>query len=227
MTLPTNVFNTPRDKTQVSTSVDHRGEGIPRQQLSPSTALVPERSLPSWVKEQMHQWGEPFCLPEWDDDEDVDEENDVDTYRSSHGWKGRDLCHSKSSPVRISHYAIQYADGGVGTTLTGIAHFTTQAESHAGYCHGGSMTSVMDDIVGWTAFHVTGSCLAWSGFTAQINVSLKQPIAVGTCLKIVGKVVGWEGRKVWVDASLLDVQEDDNESIHCTAEGLVILKRGH
>jgi predicted thioesterase len=85
----------------------------------------------------------------------------------------------------------------------------------------------MDDIIGWTAFHVTGRCIAWSGFTAQINVSLKRPIAVGSYLKIVGKVVRCEGRKVWVDASLLDVQEDDDESIHCMAEGLVILKRGH
>ncbi|KAL7513287.1 hypothetical protein ACHAXN_010379 [Cyclotella atomus] len=173
----------------------------------------------------MHSWGQPFCLPEWDDDDEAIDEEHVGSYRINNGWKGSDLCHSKSSPVRISHYAIQYTSTGIGTTLTGIAHFTAAAESHAGYCHGGSMTSVMDDIIGWTAFHVTGQCLAWGGFTAQINVSLKTPIAVGSVLKIVGKIVKWERRKVWIEASLVAVEDDGSEVEHCTSEGLVIMKK--
>ena len=86
------------------------------------------------------------------------------------------------------------------------------------------MTSVMDDVIGWTAFHATGRCLPWSGFTAQINVSLKRPISLGSVLKIVGKIVKRERRKVWVDASLVAMGEDESEIEHCTAEGLVILK---
>ena len=115
----------------------------------------------------------------------------------------------------------------MGTTLTGLVHFTKNAESHAGYCHGGSMTSVMDDIIGWTAFLVTGQCIPWSGFTAQVNVSLKRPIAVGTYLKVVGKIQKFEGRKVWIHAELLLVGDGNNKDdiLHCTAEGLVILKR--
>ena len=88
------------------------------------------------------------------------------------------------------------------------------------------MTSVMDDIIGWTAFHVTGQCVPWSGFTAQINVSLKSPIAVGSILKVVGRIVKWERRKVWVEACLVAVQDDGSELEHCTSEGLVILKKG-
>eukprot|EP00956_Cyclotella_meneghiniana_P022080 scaffold41100_cov57-Cyclotella_meneghiniana.AAC.3 len=162
------------------------------------TALVHNRTIPSWVKEQMHLWGERFCFPEWDDDEDANDDCDLENYRFDYGWKGKDLCHSKTSPVRISHYAIQYTDTGVGTTLTGITHFTSHAESHAGYCHGGSMTC---------------NCL-------------KKPIAVGSILKIVGKIVKCDRRKVWVDACLVAVAEDDESEIeHCTAEGLVILKK--
>ena len=129
--------------------------------------------------------------------------------------------------LRISHYAVQYEESGIGTTLTGLVHFTSNAESHAGFCHGGSMTSVMDDVIGWTAFHATGKCLPWSGFTAQVNVSLNRPVAVGSYLKVVGKIVKRERRKVWIHSELL-VGEDcggEDRIVHCTAEGLVILKR--
>jgi hypothetical protein len=63
--------------------------------------------------------------------------------------------------------------GGVGTTLRGIVHFTSAAESHKGLCHGGAMCSVFDDIIGWTAFSVTGVCIPWSGYTVEVNTRLK------------------------------------------------------
>lgn len=210
---------------------------------------VEKRVLPSWVAHQIEFWGERVCLPEWDEDEKilVDDINDgggdhdggiaANNYRSNNGWKGADLCHSISSPVRISHYCVQYQNsnggnsvsnsegGGVGTTLTGVAHFTKNAESHSNYCHGGSMTSTMDDVIGWTAFHVTGECKPWSGFTAQVNVSLKRPIPVGSYLKIVGVVTKTERRKVWIESRLVGGGEHDAELVYCTAEGLVILKK--
>lgn len=185
---------------------------------------------------QIEDWGERLSLPEWDADEKISlEEHDDDNqndflcsdrgYRQNNGWTGTDLCHSSTSPVRISHYAIQYKDnnGGVGTTLTGVAHFTPNAESHSGYCHGGSMTSVMDDVIGWTAFHVTGKCIPWSGFTAQVNVSLRRPIPVGSYLKVVGEITKVEGRKVWISSCIVCGNDDDQ--VYCTAEGLVILKK--
>eukprot|EP00579_Thalassiosira_antarctica_P002091 CAMPEP_0201873298 /NCGR_PEP_ID=MMETSP0902-20130614/5845_1 /ASSEMBLY_ACC=CAM_ASM_000551 /TAXON_ID=420261 /ORGANISM="Thalassiosira antarctica, Strain CCMP982" /LENGTH=251 /DNA_ID=CAMNT_0048399861 /DNA_START=93 /DNA_END=848 /DNA_ORIENTATION=- len=196
-----------------------------------------KRELPSWVNEQLPHWGERICVPEWDHDENLDDEegvsdsdkcgeDEIDGYRSKNGWKGTDLCHSRKSPVRISHYGVQYKEGGVGTTLTGVVEFTNNAESHAGFCHGGSMTSVMDDVIGWTAFHVTGACVPWSGFTAQVNVSLKRPIAVGSYLKVIGKIIKWEGRKVSIHAQLLVGEDNEGvDIVHCTAEGLVVLKR--
>ncbi len=92
------------------------------------------------------------------------------------------------------------------------------------------MTSVMDDIIGWTAFHATGRCIPWSGFTAQINVTLKRPISVGSYLKIMGTIMKREGRKIWVHAQLsvggcCESEGEDAEVVHCTAEGLAILKR--
>jgi hypothetical protein len=91
------------------------------------------------------------------------------------------------------------------------------------------MTSVMDDVVGWTAFHVTGRCIPWSGYTAQVNVALRRPVNVGSYLTIRGTVVKWEGRKVWIHSKLLSREDGDDgkdeEYVHCTAEGLVILMK--
>lgn len=53
----------------------------------PSNALVTQRTLPPWVKEQIHLWGKRFCLPEWDDDDDVDDEKIVESYRFENEWK--------------------------------------------------------------------------------------------------------------------------------------------
>jgi len=189
-----------------------------------------------------------------DDDENVDSKNAIDNkddkvskYRLSNGWLGNDLMHSKSSPVRILEYRLFYNEelkGGEGdgtstinvngdgeenkcsTTLTGIVHFTKNAESHPKHCHGGSMTSIMDDVIGWTGFCVSGEVKPWSGYTVQVNTTLKKIVKVGMILKIVGKVVKIERRKVWVEAVLIDPQcEEGDDSIHAKAEGLVILKK--
>lgn len=201
----------------------------------PLGCTLPKRTLPPWVAHQIDDWGERVSLPEWDADEKLTLEGDDgttgddfcsgDDYRQNNGWKGTDLCHSATSPVRISHYAVQYNDskGGVGTKLTGVAHFTQKAESHSGYCHGGSMTSVMDDVIGWTSFFNSGECVPWSGYTAQVNVSLRRPIPVGSYLKIVGEITKMEGRKVWISSCL--VCGNDDSQVYCTAEGLTILKK--
>ena len=93
------------------------------------------------------------------------------------------------------------------------------------------MTSAIDDVIGWTAFHANGICVPWSGHTVQVNVALKRPIVVGSYLTIVGEIVKFEGRKVWVHAKLLANKTTDGEGdvgeeeLHCDAEGLVILKK--
>ena len=34
------------------------------------------------------------------------------------------------------------------------------------------MTAIMDDVIGWTGFCVTGACIPWCGFTVQVRVPL-------------------------------------------------------
>lgn len=180
--------------------------------------------LPQWAED--HDWGEPLVVPEWDD---------VDSFRQKGGWQGRDLVHDRQSPVRILEYFVQWGNGdgiagskgGVGTVLTGIAHFTKRAESHRGFCHGGSMCSLMDDVVGWAGFLTSGVCRPWSGFTVQINTGLKKPIRVDSFLVLRATITKIERRKVSIRAELIDPEaEEENNGVHAVCEGLVVLNRG-
>mmetsp|Transcript_14988 Transcript_14988/g.28203 ORF Transcript_14988/g.28203 Transcript_14988/m.28203 type:complete len:252 (+) Transcript_14988:166-921(+) len=168
----------------------------------------------------------------------------VHSYRQNHGWKGCDLVHSISSPVRVLEYRVKYANQtrGEGTTLTGLVHFTNMAESHRGYCHGGSMCSIMDDVIGWVGFCATGQCIPWSGFTVQVNTNMMKPVKVGQILMVRATIVKIERRKVYSIAEIVDPEvecetdttkhkdgtQDDSkkECVHARAEGLVILNRG-
>ena len=205
-------------------------------------------SLPDWAREgktQGSSWGEPLQVLEWQDD--------GGHYRNNNGWKGRDLIHDRNSAVRVVEYFVKYGPGithpeessskgttdtkptiryknfvkgGVGTTLTGIVHFTKRAESHKGYCHGGSMCSIMDDVIGWVGFLVTGECLPWSGFTVQINSKLQRPVHVDSILLVQAEITKVERRKVSIEAVIKDPKDPNDKCIHATAEGLVVVNRG-
>ena len=146
------------------------------------------------------------------------------------------MIHGKNAAVRVLDYFVEYgngdglqgyASGGIGTKLTGVVYYSPRAESHKGYCHGGSMCSLMDDIIGWCGFVTTGKCVPWSGYTVQINTALRQPIKVGSFLVASATITKIERRKVWIQASLFDPEaEGDSNVIHAEGDGLVILNAG-
>jgi len=207
--------------------------------------------LPEWVAKHEGSWGEVLEVDEWKEEADESGQGTLSehAYRQKHGWQGRDLVHDVHSPVRIVDYYVRYGTaepltgmsrGGVGTRLTGLVHFTKRAESHQGLCHGGSMTSVMDDVIGWVAFLVTGQCRPWTGYTVQVNTSLKRPISVDSFLLVQASIVQVVRRKVSVEATIYDPQEtssgDENDAngatispnaLYATAEGLVVMNRDH
>mmetsp|Transcript_12220 Transcript_12220/g.28663 ORF Transcript_12220/g.28663 Transcript_12220/m.28663 type:complete len:243 (+) Transcript_12220:66-794(+) len=203
--------------------------------------------LPDWVRAGCADWGELLKVAEWQDD--------GGEFRGNNGWKGSDLVHDRNSPVRVLDYYVRYGPGinvargdddgtattvyknfsrgGVGTTLTGIVHFTRRAESHKGYCHGGSMCSIMDDVIGWVGFLVTGDCVPWSGYTVQVNSKLQKPVRVDSVLMVQAKITSVERRKVSIEAVISDPSEQQsvpgghrNPSVHATASGLVVVNRG-
>lgn len=175
--------------------------------------------MPSWVDRR--SYGQELKVAEWE----------LMDYRQKNGWKGRDMVHDEDAPVRIHQYFVKYGNGigdlergGEGTALTGIVYFSPKAESHRGLCHGGSMTAVMDDVVGWVAFLASGTCQPWSGYTVQINTSLRKAIPVDSWLLVSGTITKVEGRKVSVIGKIFDPANAD--LVHAEVEGLVILNPG-
>ena len=142
------------------------------------------------------------------------------------GWMGTDYAHnSEGRAVFISGYALGKTAKG-HAKLIGAVHFGQDAESHKGLCHGGTMCTVMDDVIGWAGFCVSGRCIPWSGFTVQVNTALQAPVAVGSWLRVEGSIYEVERRKVRVRASLKTPSEAAQpEVVHCTAEGLFVVKK--
>ncbi|KAJ1403915.1 hypothetical protein B484DRAFT_457449 [Ochromonadaceae sp. CCMP2298] len=171
---------------------------------------------------------------------DVQEWKD-ESWRSADSFKGRDLCHGRAAAVRVLDYVVLpatetkhmdvYGEFGEVTAvsseaalypqLVGPAYFTPRAESHRGLCHGGAFCSVMDDAVLWLGFCVSGSVIPWSGFTVQINTSLKLSVPVGSVLKLESWVRKREGRrKFWIDARLSDAETG---AVYSEAQGLFLV----
>jgi acyl-coenzyme A thioesterase PaaI-like protein len=134
--------------------------------------------------------------------------------------------HSPTSHVRIFDYILSHdpstdASPVSDLIITSLVHFTSSAESHKGLCHGGTMCAVMDDVIGWTGFCESGHCLPWSGYTVQVDTSLKKAIPVGSLLKVEGWVERREGkRKIHIKARLSD--EEGTE--YATGSGLFLKK---
>lgn len=104
-----------------------------------AAAAPADAQLPSWaswmVESPDHQ---RVLMREWEDS----------SWRRRSGWQGEDLIHGRNSAVRVLAYYWCAKE----QTLRGVVRFNTGAESHRGICHGGAMTSVLDDVLGHTCF---------------------------------------------------------------------------
>ena len=147
---------------------------------------------------------------EWEDD----------AWRAAAGWRGRDLIHD---PRGEGVVARAYFWDAAREALAGVVSFGPRAESHRGLCHGGAMTSLMDDVCGHACF-LAGNA-PWCGATVQVNCKLTKPVRVGDVLRVDGRVARREesksgsGRaKLFVSARL--VGEDG--SVYAELDGVSI-----
>lgn len=133
--------------------------------------------------------------------------------------KYQEVSHIKGEDNSIAETGSQASE--TFPTLIGLAYFSRTAESHRGLCHGGSFCALMDDVIGWMGFCVSGKVKPWSGYTVQINTALCKAVKVGSIMRLEAWVTKKEGsRKHWINAKLWD---PDTGVIHCKAEGLFLL----
>ena len=71
--------------------------------------------------------------------------------------------------------------------------FTPQRghEGYDGTVHGGILTALLDETMGWAIFHQG----IW-GVTARINVTFRQPVAIGEDLRVIGEIARDRGRLI-------------------------------
>ena len=136
---------------------------------------------PAWLQPYFSDTSQRrVLLREWEDAE----------WRQRAGWHGTDLIHS---PVGRGVQVLAYFWHAESSTLTGIVRFGPEAESHRGLCHGGAMTSLMDDLAGHICFFASSA--PWCGATVQVNCKLTKPVRVGDVLKVVGRVYKRESKE--------------------------------
>jgi acyl-coenzyme A thioesterase PaaI-like protein len=70
----------------------------------------------------------------------------------------------------------------------------TALQRHQGYdglLHGGVVTALLDEAMGWAIFHQG----IW-GVTAKISVAFRQPVPIGADLRVVGEIARDRGRMI-------------------------------
>lgn len=69
-----------------------------------------------------------------------------------------------------------------------------------GVCHGGPVSSVFDDVMGFVFTTMNGR----TGYTATMTVDFKAPVRIGSRIEFRGRLVRQEGRKFFIEAEAVD-----------------------
>ncbi|KAH9124223.1 hypothetical protein LEN26_001104 [Aphanomyces euteiches] len=100
---------------------------------------------------------------------------------------------------------------------TSLVHFGTKLCGHPGVVHGGCISTVFDEIFGWTMMWMTGKL----GFTANLSVNYRKPLPATTFGIVYTEFDKQEGRKLFMKARL----EDNEGNLYSDATALFILPR--
>jgi len=78
-----------------------------------------------------------------------------------------------------------------------------QHEGYDGTVHGGIVTALLDETMGWAIFHQG----IW-GVTARINVTFRQPVRVDEELRVVGEVARKRSRAIETHGTVTRASDD-------------------
>jgi acyl-coenzyme A thioesterase PaaI-like protein len=84
-------------------------------------------------------------------------------------------------------------DGGIRADWTP----TRENEGFSGIAHGGIITTVLDEVMGWAVYHQK----IWA-VTGKIGVSFRKPVEIGIPTVAAARIVAEQGRKLTITADL-------------------------
>jgi uncharacterized protein (TIGR00369 family) len=112
-------------------------------------------------------------------------------------------------PLNLEGLQLKFTPGPEGS----VAEFQVpdRFQSWAGMVHGGVMALMLDEAVGWAAWHA-----GHPGVTGRLQVSYRRPLRLGESVRIVGKVENIRRTLVYVSA-FIESREDHARIADATA----------
>ncbi|ETV87650.1 hypothetical protein H257_01150 [Aphanomyces astaci] len=100
---------------------------------------------------------------------------------------------------------------------TSVIHFGDKLCGHPGIVHGGCISTVFDELFGWTMMWTSGKL----GFTANLSVNFRKPLPAEIFGIVFTDFDKLEGRKLFMKARL----EDNEGTLYADATALFILPK--
>ena len=111
---------------------------------------------------------------------------------------------------------LKFEPAGDGTSVA-FYEVPARFQSWAGMAHGGIVSLMLDEAVGWAAWHA-----GHPGVTGRLQVSLRRPLKLGERVRIVGRVENVRRTLVYVSAFVENAT--DNSRVADAAATLMEVK---
>ncbi|KAF0695488.1 Aste57867_13705 [Aphanomyces stellatus] len=136
-------------------------------------------------------------------------------HNTSLAFSDTHYIHSLNIPGKYEAFDV-YGRNDKEGIVSGV-YFGKKLCGHEGIVHGGCISTILDELFGWTMFWMTNQV----GFTANLSVNFRKPLPVDTFGIITSELDRRERRKVFMKARL----EDNDGNLYAEATALFILPK--
>ena len=110
------------------------------------------------------------------------------------------------------HLTNTYMDGRSHVEITpGLAQMGLSTGGDSGLMHGGFTMMLFDEAL----YYVCKAGLGVDVVTINMNIDFKSPAIVGHCLAAEAWVTDRDGRKIFLEGSVFDMDNENKEVAHC------------
>ena len=76
---------------------------------------------------------------------------------------------------------------------------TPTHEGYPGYLHGGITCAILDEAMGWAAYHLSAGALAATG---RLQIKFRRPLLIGEPLTVTASITRRSTRHLWTEATV-------------------------